>query len=667
MMRARSTVVTWAISLLAAVAPAATQAMVGEPNAAAAGDSGVACTVTDGRPDVTRGSRYAVPEDSLYKSPINLLLTPDGRRLLVACEGSGELLVVDPEKRRVVGRVAVGGEPFGLAVSADSRRAFVSGRNRSEVVVVDLLRLTVVQRYPVGDDPHHLVLSRDGRRLYVTNLGINSVSVLDAATGAEEKRLATGVGPFGLALSPDAASVWVSTQYSQPVPHRTPPVLEMTVIDDARQLVRERPQLRGALVGQAVALTPDGAFSVTAVELPKNLVPETQVYQGWMVTYALAFTETRPRGRTAYLLLDEPNAYYADPYGLAIAPDGKRLYVSSSGADAISVVDLPRALSLLRVKDGRIGLDDQEIAQFARHLALSSEYVLARIPTGAVGANPKGLTLSRDGRWLYVANRLDDQVAVIDTRTWQVVYRIDLGGPGVVSQVRAGAKLFNYASISFQHQMSCTTCHPEYGVDGLIYDIAADGGMGHNLVDNLTLRGIAETGPFKWTGKNPTLERQEGPRAAQLFFRTHGFEAAQNQEIVRFIESLPPRPNRYRLQHDPTVAEHQAVGKRFFNRGYDNQGRYIPVANRCVTCHPTPYGTDRKTHNVGSQGYHDRGGDFDTPHLLNSFERPPFMHDGRCYSLEEIWTVNNPYDTHGVTNEMSKDQLNALIEYIRAF
>ena len=30
-------------------------------------------------------------------------------------------------------------------------------------------------------------------------------------------------------------------------------------------------------------------------------------------------------------------------------------------------------------------------------------------------------------------------------------------------------------------------------------------------------------------------------------------------------------------------------------------------------------------------------------------------------------TEHNPDDTHGVTNDMTKDQLNALIEYIKVF
>jgi len=33
--------------------------------------------------------------------------------------------------------------------------------------------------------------------------------------------------------------------------------------------------------------------------------------------------------------------------------------------------------------------------------------------------------------------------------------------------------------------------------------------------------------------------------------------------------------------------------------------------------------------------------------------------------LEEIWTVFNPKDQHGRTNDLTKDELNDLIEYLR--
>jgi len=614
-------------------------------------------------PDGSRRSRYAVPDDDLYKSPVQLLLSRDGRRLFAACEGTDEVLVVDAEGRRVVDRIEVGRQPFGMVLSPDERRLYVSHRWDNDVGVVDLETMVIERRFPAGDDPHELVLSPDGRYLFVPNLGTGDLSIIELASETEVRRLWMGRAPFGLALSADGGSLYVSNQYSNPVPFRTPSVLELTMVDVGSRLVRERRELFSTVIGQGLAVTPDGRFVATAVEFPKNLIPETQVYQGWMVTYGFALTETRPRGRTAYLLIDEPNLYFADPFGAAFTPDGRYLYISSSGADAVTAVDMERVYEVLQVEDGRIGISDEQIRQYARHLGLSSEYVVARMPTGA---NPKGLAVSPDGRWVYVANRLDDEITVIDVGKQQAVDAIDLGGPEVVTSLRRGAKLFNFASISFQKQLSCATCHPENSVDGLVYDIAVDGGMGRNLVDNLTMRGIAETAPFKWTGKNPNLQRQEGPRAAQLFFRTHGFEPEENEAIVRFIESIPRRPNRYR-QADGKLNEFQKLGKKMFERAHDNLGRYIPVANRCITCHPPPYGTDRRVHDIGAKNYHDWHGDFDTPHLLNVYERAPYMHDGRCYSLEEIWTVFNPDDTHGVTNDMTKDQLNALIEYIKIF
>lgn len=615
------------------------------------------------RPGSVDGSKrelHAVAADDLYKSPIKLALYGD--RLYVVCENTDEVLVIDTGERTVVDGFKVGKHPFGIAVRPDERRIYVSCRWDDNVTVVDMESKEIIKVFPVGDDPHDLATDDSGKYLFVSNLATNDVSVVETDGFSEVKRLQAGTSPFGMARSPDGRYIYVSNQLSNPVPYRKPPCLELTVIDANRRLVAGRRIMHSTVIGQGVAVTPDGRFVFIALELPKNLIPETQIYQGWMVTHGIAVAERGPRGRIAYLLLDEPNLYYADPFGLTFTPDGKRLFVSSSGADVISVLDVRKVYDLLEAGDGTIGIPDETLQLYSRHLALSSEYVIARIPTES---NPKGMAISTDGRWLYVANRLADCISVVDVQRCEIVDRIDLGGPQITTILRKGERLFNYASISFQKQLSCNTCHPENHLDGLIYDIAIDGGMGLNLVDNRTMRGIAETLPFKWSGKNPTLYRQEGPRAAQLFFRSHGFEEDDNEAIVRFIESIPLPPNRF-LSPDDKLNEFQKRGKEMYERAYTNDGRYIPISNRCITCHPPPYYTDRMKHDVGSRAYFDTHGEFDTPQLNNIFENAPFLHDGRCYSLEEIWTEFNPDDLHGVTNDMKKEQLNDLIEYTKA-
>lgn len=612
--------------------------------------------------DGSRRATYAVREDDFYKSPIQMALSRDGRRLFVTCENSGEVLVIDAGVRRVVSSVKTGKSPFGVALSPDERRLYVSNRWDDNVAVLDLGRMEVVGLIPVGDDPHELVTDETGRYLFVANLGTDDVSVIDTADFKEIKRLEAGHSPFGIAFSPDHQFLYISSQLSIPVPFRTPPVLELTVIDAKRQVVAGRRQLFSTLIGQDLAVSPDNRFVVVALELPKNLLPETQVYQGWMVTHGFAIAEAGPQGRVAYFLLDEANLYYADPFGVAFSPDGQRLYISSSGVNAVTVIDMKRVAALLQAQNGKIGVSDEAIGLNARNLGLSSEYVLARVPTQS---NPKDVTVSPDGRWIYVANRLSDSIQVIDAGNNQVAGTIDLGGPKVETVLRRGARLFNYGSISFQKQLSCNTCHPENHLDGLVYDIVGpEEGIGQNLVDNRTMRGIADTGPYKWSGKNPTLQRQDGPRAAQLFFRSHGFEKDDLEATVHFIESLPLKESRY-AKADGRLDEFQKRGKAAFERAYTKDGRYIPVANRCITCHPAPYYTDRMTHDVGTQSNIDNSGEFDTPQLGDIYDTSPFLHDGRCYSLEEIWTVFNPGDTHGVTNDMAKENLNDLIEYIK--
>ncbi len=612
--------------------------------------------------DGGRKAQYAVPEDALYKSPIQMVVTNDGGRLFVSCENTGEVLSIDTGKQKIVGSVKVGKHPFGLALSPDESRLYVSNRWDDNVSVVDVARLAVTQSIQVGVDPHGLAIDRTGRWLYVANMATDDVSVVDTSAAREIKRLEAGRFPFGIAFSPDDKYLYVSSQLSLAIPFRTPSVLELTVIDAGRQVVAGRRRLFSTVIGQGVAVSPDNRFVVVALELPKNLLPETQVYQGWMVTHGFAIVETGPRGRAAYLLLDEANLYYADPYGVTFSPDGKRLYISSSGVNVVSVLDMQKVAGLLAAADGRIKIPDETIGTDARNLGLSSEYVTARIDTQD---NPKGIVVSPDGRRLYVANRLSDSIQVVDTANNSTEAVIDLGGPKAITELRRGERLFNYSSISFQKQLSCNTCHPEHHMDGLVYDIVGPGdNIGQNLVDNRTMRGIAETGPFKWNGKNPTIARQDGPRAAQLFFRSHGFEAQDLKSITHFIESLVLRKSRY-APADGRFNEFQRRGKLNYERAYTKDGRYIPVANRCLTCHAAPYYTDRQMHDVGTQAYSDDSGEFDTPQIGDTYETGPFLHDGRADTLEEIWTVFNPGDTHGTTNDMAKENLNDLIEFVK--
>lgn len=587
-----------------------------------------------------------------YKTPFNLTLSPGGKRLFAACEGSDSLIVVDTKKHTVLAEIKVQNQPHGVCLSADGKRIFVSNRGSDSISVIDADSYQVLKHIPVGDEPHGLVTDLDDNTLYVANAGSNDISAIDLKTGSEVKRLSAGRGAWAVNRSPDDRSVFITNNLSHYVKFRTPSRSEVTVIDTKRSVVKNRIMIPEANLVQGIDFSPDGEFALVTLIRTKNLIPMTRVIQGWMITNGIGILWKD--GWVDQLLLDEPDHYFADPTDLVITPDGKYAYVSAGGIDAVAVIDLEKMKKIL------LGADENRRQKvLPNHLGISTEYVVKRI---AVGRSPRGLAVSGDGRFVYVADGLDDTISVIQVAKQERVAVIDLGGPKKITMERAGERIFHSAEITFGQQFSCHTCHPDGGIDGITYDIEPDG-VGVNPVDNRTLRGILDTPPFKWTGKNSSLQRQCGPRLAVFFTRIDPFTPEQVIALERYICTIPRNPNRYRKGDQLTPAQRR--GKQLFDRTHTNSGIEIPKENRCDYCHSGPYFTNRQIFDVGTRSPIDTHGHFDVPHLNNIYETPPYLHDGSADTLEEIWTRFNPKDKHGVTNDMTKDQLNDLVEYLK--
>lgn len=602
----------------------------------------------------SKGARWFLDELSIrYKNPINLAFRPDGREVWTACEASGSVVVVDAARRLKVAEIPVGGQATDVAFSPDGSRAYVSNRLDDSISVIDVAARKVLQTIPVGDEPHGLLTDRSGRTLYVLNTSARDLSVIDLAAGRETRRLATSRYPWSLALSPDGSRMLVTNALSRLGEFRTPPMSEVTVLDAPKAQVADRWVVPESNLLLGVAWHPSGDFALATLNRTKNLVPMTRVLQGWTITNGLAILWKD--GRVDQLLLDEPQRYFADVTDVAITPDGKRALATSAGTDQVAVIDMEKLLALLKRSS-----DDDRRDVLPNWLGASSEFVVARVP---VKDNPRGITVAPDGATAWVANTLDDSLSVIDLARNEAVARVDLGGPKKVTHIRWGEQLFHSAKITFQRQFACATCHPDGHVDGLTYDIEADG-IGVSPVDNRTLRGIYDTDPFKWEGTNATLARQCGARLAVFFTRIAPFTPEELQAVNDYTVTIPRPPNRYRALGAP-LTEAQRRGKVVFERQRTNDGREIPPEGRCAYCHFAPYFTDRQQREVGTKQASDRQGKFDTPHLNNIYDSAPYLHNGMANTLEEIWTVHNPYDTHGYTNDMTKDQLNDLIEYLK--
>ena len=114
--------------------------------------------------------------------------------------------------------------------------------------------------------------------------------------------------------------------------------------------------------------------------------------------------------------IDELDRYYALPWGVAITPDKSKIFLTTAGSQSVTVIDVPRCW-----RPSQAASSPSSTIFPLRQTTYRPEFPSATIRAVSL--------LSPDGKRLYVANRLDDTISVIDTSAENVVSTIDLGGP----------------------------------------------------------------------------------------------------------------------------------------------------------------------------------------------------------------------------------------------
>jgi YVTN family beta-propeller protein len=608
----------------------------------------------------TAPAQQAAAAEPEYLTPVELKFSPDGQRIYVVCEGNGSVLAIDTRTRQVGARVKVGSKPRGLAVSPDSQSLYVSNSWSDTVSEIDAQSFQVRRTLKAGWGPVGLTADRSGKFLYVANSVGNDVSLIDLITGREIKRFMTERYPEQTLLSRDGHRVYVSNVLPRFGPYDQPPVSELLVIDAVKQIIEERILIPGAIELRHIAEAPKplGGYLLVPEVRPKNLAPLIGVSQGWVMTHGMAIVQPRtgairePPLRVTQVVLDDTDYFFAGQNGTAFTLDGRYALLTASEANTLTIIDTTKlARRLHEVPSDKL----------PNRLDSAGTFVVRRLESGS---NPQAVVVSPDGRLAFIANRLEDTLTVVDLVKLQIASKVDLGGPKELTALRRGERLFNAAKYCFQGQFACATCHPNSHLDGLAWNLETPQ-LGRDRVANRTLRGIKETAPYKWNGKNPDLATQCGPRIAKFLFRSEGFNAQELADLVTYINQIPLPPNRH-LAADGQLTEAQERGKAIFYRTQKNDGSPIPDYNQCATCHPADsHYTARSSADVGSATKYDTITYFDIPQLERVSEDGPYLHNGEALTLEEIWTVFNNNDTHGVTSDMAKEQLNDLIEFLK--
>ena len=295
------------------------------------------------------------------------------REILYVTNSAGDdVTVVDAATHRVIGSIETGVTPHGLVASPDGRRIYITGETDDDVVAIDTTTSKVLWKALVGDQPNEPALTADGRHIYVPIRSSDVTDIVDTSTGKRINSIRTGRVPHNAYPSPDGKLIYVTSRGDEGI----------TIVDPATQQVIGTVPLGGE--PRPVSFTKDNARAystitglhgfvvadlkqrkvIERVELPKADLPEISV-AGYTDTHGIALsrddkqfwvTNVFGNGVTAFSVPDHKVLATLGvglaPNWMTFSPDGELLYVSNSGSNDVSVIDIKLFREVVRIPVG---------------------------------------------------------------------------------------------------------------------------------------------------------------------------------------------------------------------------------------------------------------------------------------------------------------------------
>src|SRR5689334_16144328 len=167
--------------------------------------------------------------------PLNMVLSKDGRYLLVTTNGDGDqtINVIDLQTNASMQTVKVRKSWLGLDFAPDGKRFYVSGGDDNEVMIYDFAggKATEAGKIILGSEAYHklddrgraearrtnrgeyafpagIVVSPDGKRLYVAENLTNKVAVVDLSNNQVITKIEVGEYPYDCLISNDGKRLY---------------------------------------------------------------------------------------------------------------------------------------------------------------------------------------------------------------------------------------------------------------------------------------------------------------------------------------------------------------------------------------------------------------------------------------------------------------------------
>jgi YVTN family beta-propeller protein len=322
-------------------------------------------------------------------------------------------------------------------VKGDLERIYVPNLRSNSVSVIDPKTLKVVDSFKVGRSPQHVVPSWDLRTLWVANNAERgndgSLTPIDPRTGKPGKAIPVD-DPYNLYFSPDGQLAIVVAEAKKRLDFRDPKTLKVQYSIDV-------PKCGGVNHGD---FSIDGRYAIFTCEFDGSVAKIDLVRNSVVGYLKLEMPKIRFKdaaSNSSFLVTEICSSTKGMPQDIRVSPDGKLFYVADMAADGLHIIEgetfkeigfIATAVAphgLYPSRDGKFlyvanrgshaihgkpkGPGSVSVIEFA------SNKVVATWPVPGGGSPDMG-NVSADGKWLWLAGRFDDVVYRFDTAQGKV-------------------------------------------------------------------------------------------------------------------------------------------------------------------------------------------------------------------------------------------------------
>lgn len=297
---------------------------------------------------------------------------------------------------------------------------------------------------------------------------------------------------------------------------------------------------------------------------------------------------------TRAIPVNERSKSLGDPRGIIWNTNGTRAYVTGMGSDNLAIINTN-----------------------GQRIATNNAITL--------GKGPTGLALDEARNRLYVWNRFDGTISVVDTSAETVVQTVPLFDP-TPNIIKLGRPhIYDTRKSSGLGQASCGSCHVDVRFDRLAWDLGdqtgtvkgltnANFGLGPPTATNSfhpmkgpmttqTLQDIVGHEPFHWRGDRSGLEEFNGTFTnlqASVQLTTN-----EMQQFEDFLSTVRFAPNPFRTISNSLATSLPLLGHKTLGHGTLASGAQLPNGNAtigqtlfrlaaanngCIHCHTLPAG-----------------------------------------------------------------------------